>query len=182
MPDPGALLYDQLESPIGGVTIVADAEGRLRAIEFTEHIHRTHRFLKLRLGRTLDSARPASDPFGLTSALAAYFDGDIAAITPLAVEAVGTPFQQRVWRALREIPAGQPTSYGALAERIGHPAAVRAVGAANGANAIALVLPCHRVIGANTALTGYGGGIERKQWLLAHEAMYAKPTDSGVPS
>ena len=172
MPESIALLRDRLETPIGDIVIVADAEGRLRALEFTEHQHRTERFLPMRLGQTLEMAQPASDPFGFTSAMDAYFQGDLAAIEPLVVEAVGTPFQRKVWQALREIPAGECLAYSGLAARIGHPRAVRAVGAANGANAIAIVIPCHRVIGADGSLTGYGGGMERKRWLLAHEAAH----------
>ncbi len=111
-----------------------------------------------------------SDPSGFTSALRAYFDGDIAAIDALPVADVpGTPFQRSVWRALREIPGGETISYAELARRIGKPAAVRAVGLANGANPIGIVVPCHRVIGSDGTLTGYGGGVERKRWLLAHE-------------
>jgi methylated-DNA-[protein]-cysteine S-methyltransferase len=90
-------------------------------------------------------------------------------IDTLPVETGGTPFQREVWHALREIPCGTTTSYGKLAELIGRPAAMRAVGLANGANPVAVVVPCHRVIGANGSLTGYGGGIERKRWLLDHE-------------
>ena len=81
----------------------------------------------------------------------------------------GTPFQKRVWEALRTVPAGKTASYAELAVRVGSPAAVRAVGAANGANPVAIVVPCHRIIGSNGTLTGYGGGLERKTWLLRHE-------------
>ena len=84
----------------------------------------------------------------------------------------GTPFQKTVWRALREIPCGQAISYSELARRIGRPAAVRAVGLANGLNPISVIVPCHRVIGANGTLTGYGGGLERKRWLLSHEGAW----------
>jgi methylated-DNA-[protein]-cysteine S-methyltransferase len=86
------------------------------------------------------------------------------------VQTSGTPFQREVWRALRNIPCGTTVSYAKLAEQIGRPAAVRAVGLANGSNPVGVVVPCHRVIGANGSLTGYGGGIERKSWLLEHEA------------
>ncbi len=100
-----------------------------------------------------------------------YFAGDLAAIDDIAVDPAGTPFQRRVWTALRDIRAGTTTSYGALAQRIGTPNAIRAVGAANGANPIPIVIPCHRVIGADGRLVGYGGGLERKRWLLAHEGV-----------
>ncbi len=100
------------------------------------------------------------------------------ALSDLATATAGTEFQHSVWDALRRIPVGCTVSYGTLAGWIGRPTATRAVGLANGANPIAVVVPCHRVIGANASLTGYGGGLERKRWLLAHEA--ARPAD-GVP-
>jgi methylated-DNA-[protein]-cysteine S-methyltransferase len=121
-------------------------------------------------GWTLTRAR---DPFGHTATLAAYMDGDLAALDSLEVATGGTPFQRRVWRALREISAGTTTSYGELAKQIGNPSSVRAVGLANGANPIGIVVPCHRVIGADGSLTGYAGGLQRKRWLIAHEARHA---------
>ena len=100
-----------------------------------------------------------------------YFAGELEAIDDIVVDPAGTPFQQRVWTALRAVRAGTTTSYSALAQRIGAPNAVRAVGAANGANPIPIVIPCHRVIGADGRLVGYGGGLDRKRWLLAHEGV-----------
>jgi methylated-DNA-[protein]-cysteine S-methyltransferase len=102
--------------------------------------------------------------------LAAFFAGDAHAIDDIAVETGGADFQRDVWSALREIPAGETWTYGQLAKHIGRPAAVRAVGLANGSNPVGVVVPCHRVIGASGALTGYAGGLERKAWLLNHEA------------
>ncbi|HEX7389242.1 MAG TPA: methylated-DNA--[protein]-cysteine S-methyltransferase, partial [Acidiphilium sp.] len=107
---------------------------------------------------------------GVRDRLNAYFAGDLAAVDTITVRAAGTGFQHRVWTALRTIPPGTTTSYGELAARLGVPKASRAVGLANGANPISIVVPCHRVIGADGRLTGYGGGIERKAWLLDHEA------------
>ena len=112
----------------------------------------------------------ARNPHGLTDALARYFAGDLHAIDDIPVESAGTPFQREVWQALRTIPCGATTSYGKIAEQIGRPDAMRAVGHANGSNPISVVIPCHRVIGAAGALTGYGGGIQRKRWLLNHES------------
>jgi methylated-DNA-[protein]-cysteine S-methyltransferase len=100
-----------------------------------------------------------------------YFKGDIAVLSGLPVAASGTPFQNDVWRALRKIKDGTTVSYGELARRIGKPKAVRAVGLANGQNPISIVVPCHRVIGSDGSLTGYGGGLPRKQWLLSHEGV-----------
>jgi methylated-DNA-[protein]-cysteine S-methyltransferase len=114
----------------------------------------------------LEEAREASEA---GRALARYFKGDLGAIEKLEVANGGTAFQRKVWKALRAIPAGRTTSYGALAKALGLPQAARAVGLANGANPIAIVVPCHRVIGADGSLTGYGGGMRRKEWLLAHE-------------
>lgn len=115
----------------------------------------------------------AAGPAAVRDALMACFAGDPAGVATLTVATGGTPFQRTVWSALREIPLGTTTSYGALAQRLGRPSASRAVGAANGANPIAIVLPCHRVIGADGTLTGYGGGLFRKRWLLQHEARLA---------
>lgn len=170
MPEALRLLLDQLETPIGVLEIASDDEGRLRAMDWKEFRERMRRSLDLRYGRNAWSFAEASDPFGHTTSLAAYMDGDLAAIDSLRVETHGTQFQRAVWSALRTIPVGAPVSYGALARTIGRPTAVRAVGLANGSNPIAIVVPCHRVIGADGSLTGYGGGLKRKQWLLRHEA------------
>lgn len=105
--------------------------------------------------------------------LTAYFDNR-RQVFDLPLKPAGTPFQQRVWTALLAIPFGQVESYGALARRIGKPTASRAVGMANGRNPISIIVPCHRVIGADGSLTGYGGGIERKRWLLTHEGWLDK--------
>lgn len=106
--------------------------------------------------------------------MARYFEGDIDAIANVPAQTAGTPFQRRVWHALRSIPNGSAVSYGKLAEQIARPRAVRAVGLANGANPIGIVVPCHRVIGSNGSLTGYGRGLERKRWLLDHEQKHVK--------
>jgi methylated-DNA-[protein]-cysteine S-methyltransferase len=163
------LLLDRLPTPIGDMFIVADREGRLRATFWTDDEQDLRRVVERQFPGSQIEFEPATDPHGLSSALRAYFGGDLGAIDNLPVEAAGTPFQREVWRALREIPCGTTVSYGELARRIGRPAAVRAVGLANGSNSIGVVVPCHRVIGSNGSLTGYGGGIERKRWLLDHE-------------
>jgi methylated-DNA-[protein]-cysteine S-methyltransferase len=162
------LLIDRTDTPIGELIIVADPQNNLRAVDWTDHEDRMRVLLSRQYGSRVALA-PARDPGGLTTALDAYFAGKLAAIERLAATPCGTPFQREVWDALRDIPCGTTTSYGELARRIGRPAAVRAVGLANGSNPISIVVPCHRVIGADGSLTGYGGGIERKQWLLRHE-------------
>ena len=120
----------------------------------------------------LDRRRNAAaekDSAGVHDALVAYFAGDIDALDAITVAPEGTAFRQRVWKELREIRAGTTVSYGELAARVGAPGAARAVGTANATNPVCLVIPCHRVVRAGGALGGYGFGIERKQWLLAHE-------------
>jgi methylated-DNA-[protein]-cysteine S-methyltransferase len=160
---------DRLPTPIGDLLIVADDEGNLRATFWTDHEQDLQRMLRRHYPGTPVELLPERNPHGLTDAIARYFAGELHAIDALPVMTAGTPFQREVWSALREIPCGTTTSYGQLAARLGRPAAVRAVGLANGANPIGVVVPCHRVIGANGSLTGYGGGIERKRWLLDHE-------------
>lgn len=150
--------------------LVADDAGRLRIAFFTDDEARVRRQLDKLYGAEGTVLEPARNPHGLTEALARYFAGDLHAIDEMAVESAGTPFQREVWQALRTIPCGRTASYGKIAAQIGRPDAMRAVGHANGSNPIAVVVPCHRVIGANGSLTGYGGGIERKRWLLNHES------------
>jgi methylated-DNA-[protein]-cysteine S-methyltransferase len=156
----------ELPSPLGSVT-AAIADGELRALGFTDHWPRLQARLRER-DPDLEF-RSGQDHRDIGHRLTEYFRGDLGALTMVRVRARGTPFQERVWQALRRIPAGQTVSYGSLARSIGAPGAARAVGAACNANPVWLVIPCHRVVGANGKLTGYAGGIERKRWLLAHE-------------
>ena len=169
MKDTLQFLIDRLATPIGDMFIVADREGNLRATFWTDDEEDLRHVLTRHYGGATIELEQASNPHGLTVTMAAYFAGDLHAIDKLPVATAGTPFQRDVWRALREIPCGTTISYAQLAQRIGRPSAVRAVGLANGSNPIGVVVPCHRVIGANGSLTGYGGGIERKRWLLDHE-------------
>ncbi|NNL86824.1 MAG: methylated-DNA--[protein]-cysteine S-methyltransferase [Myxococcales bacterium] len=163
---PEVLAIERIATPIGALLAVTDEAAALRALDFEEFKHR----LKVRLERAGPMRlAPRAGASAQRAALEAYFAGELGAIDGLRVAPSGTPFQKRVWCALRGIEAGSVTSYGVLARRIGHPTAVRAVGAANGANPIGVVIPCHRVIGANGSLTGYGGGLARKRWLLRHE-------------
>jgi methylated-DNA-[protein]-cysteine S-methyltransferase len=165
------LLVDRLETPIGQLILVADEEALLRFTHWAEGERRLLPLLRRSFGEEGFVLQPANNPFGLTAAMREYFAGELGAIDHMSVEMSGTPFQRTVWRALRDIPCGTTLSYSALAQRIGRPSAVRAVGLANGANPVGVVVPCHRVVGANGTLTGYGGGIERKRWLLAHEGV-----------
>ena len=174
------LLLDHLDSPIGRLSLVADEEGRLRALGWFEEQARLEQQLRAASGLRELALVGAADPGGIAAALRAYFDGELAAIDALPAEPGGTEFQRAVWAALRGIRCGETCSYGELARRIGRPAAVRAVGLANGANPIAIVVPCHRVIGSDGTLTGYGGGLDRKRWLLAHERAIGRQLSLGV--
>lgn len=160
------LFVDRLPSPIGTI-LLAWENDVLRALDFEDYESRLHKLLRLNYGAC--ELTPERAPTGIRDPIDAYFAGDLGAINTIPVATNGTPFQQQVWLALRDIAVGSTTSYGELAARIGRPGASRAVGMANGSNPVGIVLPCHRVIGANGALTGYGGGIDRKRWLLAHE-------------
>lgn len=168
-PEPTCLLCDELDSPLGRMVVITELTGALRLIAWLEEHPKLEPVLRGYLDSPRYRLRAAENPGGATRALCDYFQGDLAALTRLDVAESGTPFQRQVWRALRDIPRGTTVSYGALARRIGQPRAVRAVGLANGQNPINLVVPCHRVIGADGSLTGYGGGLRRKRWLLAHE-------------
>lgn len=175
--DKSTVFYRQeMATPLGRLFILTDDRDRLRVVEFMDvidgmHADRLQRTLARQFGGVQHSIEEAATPSEAFGAIRAYFEGDLTAIDSLPVEPDGTPFQKRVWRALREIPCGQTISYAELAERIGNPTAVRAVGLANGSNPVGIVVPCHRVIGKNGSLTGYGGGLTRKQQLLTHEGV-----------
>jgi len=162
-------LLERIETPTWPMRIVSDDDGRLRAVDWEDCTPRLQELLHRYHGGSIQ-LREGSGRSTAVHSLLAYFAGEIDAIDKLPTAAGGTPFQRAVWSALRRIPPGRTMSYGALAAEIGRPKAVRAVGLANGANPISIVVPCHRVIGADASLTGYGGGIERKRWLLAHES------------
>lgn len=161
------LIREEFETPLGPAFALTDEAGVLRAFEWLDCETRVagwlgRRYAGVPVRRAASPARAAFD---------AYFAGDLTAFEGLAWAAPGTAFQQQVWTALCAIGAGETLSYGGLAERIARPTAVRAVGLANGSNPIAVVVPCHRVIGSDGALTGYGGGLHRKLWLLEHEGV-----------
>ena len=165
---------ETLPSPIGEIVILTDEQGRLRALDFSDYDERTTRLLNRHYGRGGWEILDAEAPTAALAAVQAYLEGDIGALNALETATGGTPFQREVWAALRATTPGTPQSYGALAARIGRPSAVRAVGMANGQNPIAIVAACHRIVGANGSLTGYAGGMERKQWLLDHEARHSR--------
>ena len=159
------ILIQTLDSPIGPLT-AAERAGRVCLLHFGADSPAIDGKFEAWYPGEPRGRQPLP---GVGDVLQRYFAGDLSALDTVPVELNGTPFQKKVWQALRRIPCGATISYGELARRIGVAAAVRAVGAANGANPVAVIVPCHRVIGSNGSLTGYGGGLERKQWLLAHE-------------
>ncbi len=171
------LWLDRVSSPIGTVLLVSDGRA-LRALDFEDHEARMRVLLRRYWGEVALSEERA--PENISQSLRDYFEGDLEATGRIAVETGGTDFQRRVWTELRKIPAGETRQYGRLAAAIGAPRASRAVGLANGANPVAIVIPCHRVIGADGSLTGYGGGLSRKAWLLRHEQSHERKVQSAA--
>ncbi|MBN9005839.1 MAG: methylated-DNA--[protein]-cysteine S-methyltransferase [Rhizobiales bacterium] len=169
---PEQFLLDRLETPIGTALLVSDSKGYLRALDWDDYEERMMQLLRRQYRAA--SLVPGSAPGSVRKALSAYFRGSLDRLGEIKWRVGGTPFQRSVWEALPAIPAGTTLSYGTLATRLKVPKAVRAVGHANGANPISVVIPCHRLIGADGSLTGYGGGIERKRWLLTHEGVELK--------
>jgi methylated-DNA-[protein]-cysteine S-methyltransferase len=163
-----AIALTTIDSPVGKLTIAAHG-GRVCLVHFGGASARVRATLQAWYpGATIE---PHDDPGGAVSVLNRYFAGDLDSLDEIEVDLHGTSFQRDVWIALRTVKAGTTLSYAQLASRVGTPSAVRAVGAANGANPVAVVLPCHRIIGSNGSLTGYGGGLDRKRWLLDHEGV-----------
>jgi len=161
-----SLVKTVLASPAGSVVLV-ERGAVLVGLVFEDHWPRFRRELDKRFGEFSFIENPHGG--APAEALRRYFAGDLRALDILEVDTGGTSFQQLVWTTLRRIPAGATWSYTRLAKEIGRPSATRAVAAANGANPVSIVVPCHRVIGSDGSLTGYGGGLPRKRWLLAHE-------------
>jgi methylated-DNA-[protein]-cysteine S-methyltransferase len=158
---------EQFATPAGVILLLTDDHEQVRALDWEDYAARMQQLLRLHYGLVL--LEPKHAVSASRRAVEAYFAGTLAAIDALPVKTGGTAFQREVWAALRTIPTGQTTTYGRLAHRLGRPKAMRAVGMANGANPVSIIVPCHRVIGADASLTGYGGGLERKRWLLRHE-------------
>jgi len=163
---PDTVQLENIASPIGDL-LVATLGDAVCAIAFEGGAADTERHLERRYGDcTKERGRV---PAPVRDALRRYFDGDMAAFDAIPVTVRGTPFQEQAWAALRTIPAGETRSYADMAAQIGRPTATRAVGLANGRNPVPIMVPCHRVIGHDGSLTGFGGGLERKAWLLRHE-------------
>jgi methylated-DNA-[protein]-cysteine S-methyltransferase len=160
------LLTDKITTPIGEMVLIA-RDGVVLLLEFDDSKDRYMREIKARFGD--EELQQSSNPFGFPDIVRDYFEGNLQAIDKLKADGGGTAFEQKVWAELRAIPCGVTKSYGEIARKLGDINLSRAVGTANGRNPIAIVVPCHRVIGSNGTMTGYAGGLHRKQWLLRHE-------------
>lgn len=168
----------KMETPLGPI-VWAERDGALLALEFADSTETIEARLAKRDGKDVAYA-PGPRRGAIAERLRAYFGGDVRALDDIPVAAQGTPFQRRVWDALRRIPVGRTASYREIAARVGVPTASRAVGSANAANPVALVVPCHRVVRSDGSLCGYAGGVEKKAWLLKHEGAPA-PAAAGRP-
>ena len=169
---PRGLQLDRLKTPIGAALLVTDEQGVLRALDFHDYESRMLRLLRRHYASVPLAA--GSAPSAVRAALTRYFfEGKFTALAGIEWTAAGTPFQRSVWNALLAIPPGETRSYGGVARLLGRSDAPRAVGWAIGSNPIAIVVPCHRVIGASGKLTGYASGLHRKHWLLQHEGSFS---------
>lgn len=162
------ILTDHIETPIGPMLLMVEDDVMI-GLEFDDQPERYMKDLRRRYPDLV--MKETVNPRGFSDHLCAYYRGDLGAVDGLPTRGGGTPFQERVWAELRRIPVGTTISYGELAGRLGDKNAMRAVGLANGRNPISVVVPCHRVIGSDGTLTGYGGGLPRKTWLLNHEGV-----------
>lgn len=169
-------MLERVATPIGEMLVLTDTQDTLRAIDWHDYEARMHGLIRTQYRGCEVTLKDATRASAATRAMQDYFDGDIAAIERPVCATGGTPFQREVWAALRSIAPGSAITYTDLAQRVGRPSSVRAVGHANGANPIGIVVPCHRVVGRDGSLTGYGGGLDRKRWLLDHEALHRAGT------
>ncbi|MEL6247304.1 MAG: methylated-DNA--[protein]-cysteine S-methyltransferase [Cyanobacteria bacterium J06627_15] len=165
---PITLQQDAVHSPIGKIYVVTD-ETALCAVDFEGYEDRMMKLLQKRY--TAVELVDSANPLGVSDQIQAYLAGQLDSLDEIPTETGGTAFQQQVWQQLKRIPPGVVWTYGDLAQSLNNPKAVRAVGMANSLNPISIVLPCHRVVGANRQLTGYAGGLEHKRWLLLHEGV-----------
>lgn len=167
---PLPLILDRIASPLGEILYVGDRQQRTYALDFSDCEARMQRLLaRYAPGSRLETGKLA----WARASLQAYFGGEPAAFGSLVLHSGGTTLQDAVWQELRRIPVGATRSYSAVAQAVGNARAVRAVASANARNPIAIIVPCHRVIGSNGRLTGYAGGLWRKEWLLRHEGGFA---------
>ena len=167
------LISGTVATSIGPLVVIQDEVDALFMVEFADCEHRMERWLQHRLASGRYRLRTGTISSNARETFAAYFDGRVDILHSLPVRLDGTSFQNEMWTALREVVPGETLAYGVFAERLGRPNAARAVGHANGSNPLSIVVPCHRLVGANGALTNYGGGLQRKRWLLDHETRHA---------
>ncbi len=167
---PDGLVLSEVATPVGTLLCVTDDAGVLRVADWSDCPERFARLLGRHCGASAEALVRPGPPSPAHEALGRYFAGEVGALDRIDVWLCGTEFQRAVWHALRGVRAGETISYAELARRAGRPGASRAAGAANGANPISVVVPCHRAIGSDGDLTGYAGGLARKRWLLAHES------------
>ena len=172
--------YHQLPTPLGDACYLVNSEGQLVAFGWVEKHTRMKKLLH-RVQEQGGALKITTDKTSIAERLRRYFAGELTALKGIETATQGTAFQTSVWAALRAIPLGETRSYGQLAREIQNPAAVRAVGLANGANPVSVVVPCHRVIGADGSLTGFGAGVERKRWLLEHEGVALRAEQVELP-
>jgi len=167
---PERLFVSEVATPVGTLLCVTDGASVVRVVDWADCPERFARLLSRYCHTSAEVLAPRGPPSHAHDVLGRYFAGEVGALDQMDVCLPGTAFQRAVWGSLRLVPAGQTVSYAELARRAGRPGASRAAGAANGANPISVVVPCHRAIGSNGDLTGYAGGLARKRWLLAHES------------
>ena len=160
------LYQNEFKSPIGEIVFLDDGD-RLCFLDFSENTNRLDTILKRKFGQF--EIKKGDDVLGIGSRLERYFQGELQALSDVSLNTPGTDFQLSVWDQLQKIPPGKVLSYNQLAAKVSNPRAIRAAGTANGSNPVAIVIPCHRVIGKDGSLRGYAGGEWRKQWLLNHE-------------
>jgi methylated-DNA-[protein]-cysteine S-methyltransferase len=172
------LQIGNLPSPLGELLVVTDEQQFVRALDYADHRPRLFRLLQEHYASCKVSEAPV--PPGIATALQGYFDGDLQALDAIATATNGSELERRVWSALRNLPAGETVSYSEIARGLGlhDPRAAIEIGAINGANPVAIIVPCHRVIAKNGNLKGYAGGQHRKRWLLQHEGAMVKPVQA----
>lgn len=168
-----ALLEHEVSTPIGSLLLIVDGAGALRAAEWADGRERLPRLLRQHYGSGAFTLTASATSPEFHDAFQAYFAGHTRALDELRIKTGGTAFQARVWQALRTIPPGRPLSYHSFGLRLGLPRHARAIGHANAANPLNIIVPCHRLVGGSGHLTGYAGGLDRKRWLLEHEAAHA---------
>lgn len=174
---PVALFLDTIDTPLGDFLLLSDGDGVVHAADFADCEARLRALLRRSRGAASLDIEQGTVPSGLKDKVAAYFAGDVSALDSIPLAPRGTGFQSTLWAGLRAVPPGSTLSYAAMAAAMGRPTAVRAVGHANGANPFCIIVPCHRLIGADGGLVGYSGGLLRKRWLLDHERQCAAISD-----